>query len=232
MSRKFSRATVAAIATASLVAMPVAVMSVAHADQPDGHGPSDPFDDALLGDDGPVEPMKDQSRIERTPYGYRLTTGQQNNHLIIKLSDGRLRFRDTATEAWKPLPRACKAQAVATGIAAVCRVPVATSAADPTLLEVHPRLGNDYIDGRTLPAVFEMAVLVDEGRDTVFTGSGNDFINAAQDPDEVHGGAGNDWIRGGTGDDKMWGDAGNDYMVGQDGVDSIDGGTGTNRIFQ
>jgi Ca2+-binding RTX toxin-like protein len=110
-------------------------------------------------------------------------------------------------------------------------VPVATSATDPTLLEVHPRLGNDYVNGGSLPAVFELAVLADEGRDVVYGGSGNDFINAAQDADQVHGGAGNDWMRGGLAGDLMTGNSGNDYLVGQDGRDVIRGGTGEDRIF-
>lgn len=233
MSRRPARAALAAAACALLTVAPMTALTPsAVADQPAGYGPSDPFEDALMGQYGPAEPMKDQAKIIRTIYGYRYTAGQQHSHLTISLTrTGRLRFRDTETKAWKSLPNACKARRVATGVAAACRVPRTTSAANPTLLEVHPRLGNDYVDGRTLPAVFEMAVLADAGRDTVFTGNGDDFINAAQDPDRAHGGAGNDWIRGGTGNDRLWGDAGNDYMVGQDGNDTVDGGTGTDRIF-
>lgn len=233
MSRRPAHLAVAVAATTVLSLAPVLALTAtsAVAGQPAGYGPSDPFDDALMGDDGPVEPMKDQARITRTVYGYRITLGQQDSHLTVTLADGKIRFHDSGTKSWKALPRACKAQSVAAGVAALCRVPIATSPANPTLLEVHPRLGDDYIDGRTLPAVYEMAVLADEGFDTVFTGSGNDFINAAQDDDEIHGGGGNDWMRGGIGDDHMWGDGGNDYLVGQDGRDTIDGGTGTNKIY-
>ena len=235
MSLRPARAAAVAATCALLftIAPITALTTSASAAQPAGYGPSDPFDDALMGDTGPVEPMKNKAKIIRTKYGYRYTAGQQNSRLTISLTKtGLLRFRDTGTRGWKSLPGPCTARRVATGVSAVCKVPSTTSAANPTLLEIHPRLGDDYIDGRNLPAVFEMAVLADAGRDTVFTGNGNDFINAAQDADEAHGGAGNDWIRGGTGDDLLWGDAGDDYIVGQDGTDTIDGGTGTNRIFQ
>ena len=230
MSFRPARAAVAAVACAVLsVTMP----SGAVAGQPAGYGPSDPFDDALMGEGGPAEPMKNLAKIVRTQYGYRYTAGQQASRLTIALtSTGKLRFRDAGTRSWKSLPNACTAQRVSTGVAAVCRVPGTTSAADPTLLEVHPRLGNDYVDGRTLPAVFEMAVLADAGQDLVFTGKGNDFVNGAQDADRIHGGAGKDWIRGGKGNDRIWGDAGDDYLVGQDGRDAIDGGSGRDRIYQ
>jgi serralysin len=233
MTSKPARLAVAFLTSATLSLAPMLMLATgAQAGQPEGYGPSDPFDDALMGDTGPVEPMKNQAKIVRTKYGYMLTAGQQNSHLSVTLVDGRLRFADTGTRSWKSLPGSCKAQRASRGIAATCRVPATTSAADPTLLEFHPRLGNDYVGGRTLPAVFEMAVLADAGRDTVFAGHGNDFINAAQDADRAHGGAGNDWIRGGKGGDHIWGDSGNDYLVGQDGRDAIDGGTGENRIYQ
>lgn len=227
-----SRLTRIVAAAAVLSTLPMlALAASAGADQPDGYGPSDPFVDALLPHHGPVEPMKNQAKVVRTKYGYRLTAGQQNSHLKVTLVGGKLRFRDTGTRSWKSLPQTCKAQRVSPGIAAVCRPPSSTSTANPTLLEVHPRLGNDYVDGRSLPSVYEMAVLADAGRDTVFTGGGNDFINGAQDPDQAHGGAGKDWIRTGTGNDRIWGNAGNDYLVGGEGRDTINGGPGDDRVY-
>jgi serralysin len=232
MTLRPTRLIAAAAASAALSLAPAVLLgTTATAGQPAGYGPSDPFDDALMGDGGPVLPLKNQGIIERTRYGYRLTIGQQDSHLAVTLVDGRLRFKDTGTRSWRGLPRACKAERVPTGIAATCRVPASTSDADPTLLEIRPRLGNDYVDARTLPAVFELAVLADAGNDTVLTGAGNDFINGAQNRDEVHGGGGNDWIRTGIGNDKIWGDDGNDYLVGSAGRDTIDGGAGVNRIF-
>lgn len=233
MSRRAVRFAAAA-ATTVLTAVPMSALTApgAWAGQPAGYGPSDPFDDALMGDTGPVEPMKNQAKIVRTDYGYRYTAGQQHSRLTISVVDGGLRFQDTATREWRSLPGDCAAQVVATGVAAVCQVPATTSASDPTLIEVHPRLGNDYVDGRTLPATFEVAALVDAGFDTVFGGAGNDFVNGAHDVDRIHGGAGKDWIRGGTGNDRIWGDDGDDYIVGQAGADYIDGGAGNDRIYR
>ncbi len=233
MPRQASSLT-AAVAAAALTVLPMVSLSTASravADQPAGYGPSDPFDDALMGDTGPVEPMKNLAKITRTRYGYRITAGQQDSHMTIRVVNRRLRIADTGTRKWKSLARACTAVRVSVGVAATCRVPASTRPANPTLLEVHPRLGNDYISGRSLPAVFEMAVLADRGRDVVHTGSGNDFINAAQNADRVRGGAGNDWMRGGKGGDVMEGNSGRDYLVGQDGPDLIRGGSGTDRVF-
>jgi serralysin len=229
MSLRHARLAITAAACALLLplATPAAV-----AGQPDGYGPSAPFIDALMPEHGPVEPMKNQSKIIRTTYGYRLTSGQQHNRITITLTrTGLLRFRDTGTKSWKSLPRACKPRRVTTGIKAVCRVPARILNATPTLLEVHPRLGNDYVDGRTLPARFQMAVLADAGHDTVFTGAGNDFINGASGSDRIRGGAGDDWIRGGADNDRIWGGPGDDYIVGMGGNDTIYGGPGTNRIY-
>ena len=224
----------AAVAAAALTVLPMVALTTAtraDADQPAGYGPSDPFDDALMGDTGPVEPMKNQAKIKRTRYGYRITAGQQNSHMTIRVVGRRLWIADTGTRQWKSLARACRAVRVPVGVAARCRVPASTRPANPTLLEVHPRLGNDYINGRSLPAVFEMAVLADRGHDVVYAGSGNDFVNGAQNADRVSGGAGNDWMRGGKAGDVMVGNSGRDYMVGQYGPDIIRGGPGTDRIF-
>jgi serralysin len=233
VSRHASSVT-AALAAAALTVLPVVALTTAtraDADQPAGYGPSDPFDDALMGDTGPVEPMKNQAKITRTRYGYRITAGQQNSHMTIRVDHRRLRIIDTGTRQWKSLARACTRVRMPVGVAATCRVPASTRPANPTLLEVHPRLGNDYINGRSLPAVFELAVLADQGRDVVYAGAGNDFINAAQDAVRVHGGAGNDWMRGGKAGDVMEGNSGRDYMVGQTGRDVIRGGLGTDRVF-
>lgn len=233
MTRRAARLAVAAAATVLTTAPMMAVTATsASAGQPDGYGPSDPFDDALMGDSGPVEPMKNQAKIVRTDYGFRLIAGQQNSHLTITAVGTVLRFHDAGTRAWKSLPRQCEPRRVAHGVAAVCRAPRATSPSNPTLLEVHPRLGNDYVDGRSLPAVYEMAVLADRGRDTVFGGHGNDFVNGAHDVDHIYAGAGKDWVRGGRAGDRITGGDGGDYLVGQQGADAISGGAGRNRIYQ
>lgn len=209
----------------------VATSTTAHAGQPRGYGPSDPFDDSILPDDGPQESVRDQAKIERTAYGYRFIAAAQNSHLRITLTKDRLRFRDTRTPSWKSLPKACTRQRVSPGVAATCRVPGDTSAAHPTLLEVRPRLGNDYVDGRGLPARFEMAVLADAGRDTLFGGRGKDYLGGAMGRDRSHGGPGKDWIRGGDGRDRLRGGADSDWIVGMAGNDVIHGGSGRDRIF-
>lgn len=231
MLRRTARLTLAAAVCAiAPVASTFALTSAANA-QPAGYGPSSPFIEALLPSHGPVEPMKNQSKIIRTASGYRLTSGQQNNHITVGTVNGKIRFRDTKTQSWKSLPSSCTKVKVKPGIAALCKIPSGTSTKNPALLEIHPRLGNDFVSGYSLSAAFEMAVLCDRGRDRVVGGAGDDFVNAAQDPDRVRGGAGNDWIRGGTGNDALWGDGGNDYMVGQDGSDFVSGGAGANRVY-
>jgi Ca2+-binding RTX toxin-like protein len=210
----------------------VALTTPATADQPPGYGPSDPFDDSIMPDDGPQESVRGQAKIVRTAYGYRFLAASQNTHLRLSLANGRLRFRDTRVPSWKSLPGACTRQRVDPGIAATCRVPGDTSADDPTLLEVRPRLGNDYVDGRGLPATFEMAVLADAGRDTLFGGRGNDYLGGATDNDRAHGGPGKDWIRGGSGRDRLLGGANGDWINGLSGRDVIRGGSGRDRTFQ
>jgi len=234
MSRR-TRVAVAAAATL-LTTLPVVALTTtsASASRPAGYGPSHPFDSELMGDTGTPEPMKNLAKIDRDRYGYLVTAGQQNSHLTITLVNRGhgLRFADTGTQKWKRLASGCNAQHVRRGVAAVCKVPASTSLRNPTLLTLHPRIGNDFIDGHSLPARFQLAVLCDEGNDTVYAGHGNDFVNGAQDVDHIHGGAGKDWIRGGKADDKIWGDASNDYLVGQDGRDYLNGGTGADRIYQ
>jgi len=220
--------TALAVSPISLVAMSTSTM----ADQPRGYGPSDPFDDSIMPDDGPQPSVRHQAKIVRTAYGYRLIAAEQNSHLRVKVMNGRLRFRDTRVGSWKSLPPMCNRVRVSPGVAASCRIPDSTSAANPTLLEIRPRLGNDYVDGRGLPATFEMAVLADAGRDTLFGGRGNDYLGGATDNDRSYGGAGRDWIRGGDGRDRLRGGADSDWIHGLSGRDSIDGGPGKDRTFQ
>lgn len=234
MTRLGPRRTPAAV-TAAAAALAVAAPLVALAPttsvaQPAGYGPSAPFDDALMGNDGPVEPMTNQAKIVRTNHGYRLTAGRQHSRLTVTLVQGRLRFHDVGTRSWKSLPSSCRAKR-ARGVLALCGVPAGTSRTKPLLLEIHPRLGNDHVDARTLPAAFEMAVLADAGYDIVRTGAGKDFVNGAHHRDRIYSGAGNDWVRGGRGNDRLRGQAGNDYLVGQDGRDSIRGGPGKDRVY-
>jgi serralysin len=198
--------------------------------QPKGYGPSKPFIDKIMPWHGPVEPMKNQARIDRTDYGYRYTTGQQNNRITITEVSGGIQFRDTATKELKALPKGCKAKKVKVGVAVTCDVPTTTSLANPMLIEVHPRLGDDWVDGRTLSAQFDMSVLGDAGAERVWTGAGNDFVNGAFQRDIVRGGAGNDWIRSGTENDDIYGGPGNDWLVGAEHQDRVYGQAGNDRV--
>ena len=220
---------------AAVLALPLVAASTtdAHADAPiDGVGPTLPYTEALLGEGGPVIPMKNAAKISRTEYGYRYQAGQQHSHLVVTRVATGLRFRDTGTQKWlSRLPRACQHRRVRVGIDAICRVPTTTNVSNPMLLEIWPRLGNDYVDARTLTAEFEMAVLADAGRDNVHTGAGRDFINGAQDADRASGGGGNDWIRTGIGNDRARGDGGDDYVVGADDRDLVRGGSGHDRVY-
>jgi hypothetical protein len=122
-----------------------------------------------------------------------------------------LRYRDTGTKRLTTIPKACDRQKVSTGIAVECKIP-ARFADTKMFVQVWPRLGNDYVDGRTLPARFRMWVLADAGRDVMYGGAGNDFVNGAFDGDRVYGGPGNDFLRTGTGRDKLWGGSGKDQL--------------------
>ncbi len=173
-----------------------------------------------------------EALVLRTRYGYRFISGARDAHLRLKVTNGRLRFRDTGVRSWKSLPSMCTRLRVSPGSAASCRIPDGTSTDNPLLLEIRPRLGNDRVDGRGLLARFEMAVLADAGRDTLFGGRGNDYLGGAADNDRTLGGAGRDWIRGGDGRDRLWGGKHGDAVVGMAGRDIIHGGLGKDRTSQ
>ncbi len=180
---------------------------------------------------GGVVPLKDQAIINRTANGYLYRAGQQDSNLTVTETDGRLRFVDTGTRSWKWLPKTCERLDVARGVGASCLVPTRFSLAEPMLVEIWPRLGNDVVDTRALPAQFDVSFLGDEGNDVAYLGPGNDFVNGAQDADKAYGGEGRDWIRTGLADDLLDGGAGDDYLVGVDANDTIYGGQGDDRIY-
>jgi serralysin len=234
MSRPVRRlARVAVAALSAILLSSVAVSPPATADQPDGYGPSDPFDDSIMPDDGPQPKVTGhEALILRTAYGYRFISGAQDAQLRVKVVNGRLRFRDPGVRSWKSVPGSCKRLRVSPGSAASCRIPDDASTDSPLLLEIRPRLGNDRVDGRGLPARFDMAVLADAGRDTLFGGRGNDYLGGATDGDRSYGGAGKDWIRGGDGRDRLRGGLNGDWIVGMAGRDSLKGGAGKDRVFK
>jgi serralysin len=169
--------------------------------------------------------------LTRTEHGYVYRTGGQDSHLVVTKEDRRLRLVDTGTRKWKKLSPACERQRVPRGIAAVCRIPRGVTTRQPLLLEVWPRLGDDFTDGSTLPATIAMTVLSDGGHDVAYLGAGPDFFNGYTGRDRVTGGAGKDWIRIGAGNDAFWGGPGSDKLIGMDGRDRIAGGEGDDRIM-
>lgn len=220
---------VAAVAVVALTPGPVVGNDV----PPDGEGTAGPpydYETALMGEYALI-PLPDQAMITRTEHGYLFRAGQQDTHLVVTLTgDGRLRFADSGTAELKQLARGCRAEAVDQGVAATCRVPRWVSTTQPLLLEVWPRLGDDFVDGSSLPASYAMTVLSDAGHDTAFLGAGPDFFNGFTGRDRVRGGAGNDWIRTGDGADVVWGGAGDDQLVGTDGADRFYGEDGDDRL--
>lgn len=77
--------------------------------------------------------------------------------------------------------------------------------------------GNDTIEGG-------------DGVDTIIAGNGDDVVTGGASlndlRDVIYGGAGDDNIDGGYGNDELRGDAGNDSIAGGFGVDTVIGGTG------
>lgn len=192
-------------------------------------GPPCKFQTELKG--GGAVPLKDAAIITREDCGYRYRAGQQNSHLVVNRVKAGLRFADRHTKRFKRLAPACHEKRGVVGVAAVCKVPGKYSARRPLLIEVWPRLGDDFVDGSSLPVTFAMAVLGDAGNDVVHLGAGPDFFNGAFDRDRVWGGAGNDWLRTGDGRDHIRGAAGNDFIVAGDGPDTIIGGKGDDKIY-
>lgn len=221
------------IAAALATTLSLSVTPVATADQPEGYGPMHPFDDSIMPDDGAQPKVTGhQALILRTTHGYRFISGAQGARLRIKVVNDRLRFRDTGLWSWKSLPDECRKVRVSPGKAASCAIPEGASTEDPVLLEIRPRLGNDRVDGRGLPARFDLAVLADAGRDTLFGGRGNDYLGGATDGDRTYGGGGNDWIRGGDGRDRLHGGKHADWINGLKGRDRIRGGGGDDHTAQ
>lgn len=185
---------------------------------------------SLTGGGPPPIPLKNASMIVKTEGGYRYIAGQQNGHLTITQVDGNVRYVDTGTQELRDIPNSCTRQSVPTGIAAICDVPAEFEDGSEMYLEVWPRLGNDFVDGSTLPASSRLWTLGDKGDDTVFGGAGDDFVNGAQDNDTAYGGGGEDWIRTGIGNDELWGEGGDDRLVGVHDNDEIHGGEGDDRV--
>ncbi|WP_182481433.1 calcium-binding protein [Nocardioides immobilis] len=182
---------------------------------------------------GPAEPLVDKASLDSTKHGYRFRAGQQDTHLTITVTPrGRLKLVDTGTKSFKDIARVCKRRHPPTGIAAVCPIPAGISADKPLLIEVWPRLGDDYVDTSSLPETYAVTVLGDAGKEVVKFGAGWDFFNGHTGRDVIEGGDGNDWIRSGGDNDLVHGDGGDDQIIDQDagGNDVFFGGSGDDRL--
>lgn len=164
--------------------------------------------------DARVSGIKDQALIRRSGFGYVYLAGQQHSRLTVtylEKSDS-LRYRDLGTMELTTFPESCSQEQVARGISVVCAIP---EKFDDTsmFVQVWPRLGNDHVDGHTLPARFRLWVLADAGADVVTCGEGDCFVNGAKGNDRIFGGIGDDWLRSGPGVNHVVGGGGDDRIV-------------------
>lgn len=230
MLRRRVRCALAVLAGVALTAMTAGTsVGLAAGDNPPA-GPPYNYTTELMGE-GRFIPLKDVAMLTKTEHGYRFRTGQQDSHLVVTQQNGRLRLVDTGTKSWRRLSPACRRQRVRVGIAAVCRIPGSVTQRRPLLVEVWPRLGNDFTDGSSLRATVAMTVLADEGHDVARLGAGPDFFNGHSGRDRVSGGADNDWIRAGLGNDVVRGRSGHDWLVAMQGQDAVTGGDGDDRVY-
>jgi serralysin len=213
----------AAVATA-IIGVPALPASAGTASEPP----------IVLNGSGPTPiPLKNMAMIIDTEWGPRYVAGQQNSKLTVTVSGtDTITFRDRGTRAWKVgsayMPDHCTKQHVKRGVKATCTI--LPEFQNGMFVQIWPRLGNDQIDGSTLPSWVRFWVLTDKGDDTVLAGAGDDFVNGGQGADTVHGGDGADWIRTGLEGDVIYGDGGDDLLIGVDGGDEIHGGTGTDKL--
>ena len=165
--------------------------------------------------DAGVSDMGNAALIRYSKYGPVYISGQHNQHLTLKWVESRhaIRFRDTRTAHWKQrLPDRCENERVKTGVSAVCKVPPRFNK-QRMFIQVWPRGGHDFTDGRDLPKRFRLWVLTDAGNDTVYGGAGADFVNGAKGNDRAFGGPSRDWLRGGPGADHLHGGSGKDRIA-------------------
>jgi hypothetical protein len=201
------RAIVSSVASLFLVAAVGVGPADAQVARGGGHPPM------MLGPgDAKVHDIGGHALIRMSKFGYVYIAGKQSSHLRLTYMSEKfsLRYRDTRTQRATQLPRTCHREQVEKGISVVCVIPPRFR--DHMFVQVWPRLGNDYVDGRDLPRKFRLWVLADAGRDVVYGGDGNDFVNGAKDGDRVYGGRGNDFLRGGPGANHLVGGPGRDKV--------------------
>lgn len=211
MSRTLIRSFTAILAVVALLLIPAnAGAQAQHKAKHKGKG----HPPMMLGPgDANVHNIGGKAIIRVSKWGYTFIAGKQNTHLTISFDKEtqRLRYHDTGTKRWIKVPKSCKKEKVKRGIAANCAIPKQFRTGK-MFLEVWPRLGDDYVDARTLPAKFRLWALMDGGRDTVLGGAGDDFVNGAFGHDTILGGPGNDFLRAGEQADYIKGGPGRDKM--------------------
>jgi len=166
--------------------------------------------------DANVSDIGGKAVIRMSKYGPVYISGQHNSHLRLTYVKDRqiIRFRDTRTGTLRSAPKRCSQEKVKKGISVICTIPKEFREKKRKMfIQVWPRLGSDYVDGRTLPRKFRLWVLTDAGNDVVYGGAGNDFVNGAKGNDRAYGGDGRDWLRGGPGADTLVGGAADDRIA-------------------
>jgi hypothetical protein len=160
-----------------------------------------------------VHDIKDKALIRPSKWGFIFIAGQQDSHLTVTFDKdaNTLTYVDTGTAELIKWPERCTPLTVDQGIAATCTIPPRFET-QRMFVQVWPRLGNDYVDGSTLPKRFRLWVLADAGNDVFYGGDGADFLNGAKDADIAYGGLSKDWLRTGPGDDQLWGGDDKDRM--------------------
>lgn len=166
--------------------------------------------------DAKVHDVGGTAIIRWSKWGYVYISGKQHNRLRIRYIEklDAIRFRDKGgTHSVRSMPgKKCDKKKMKRGIQVTCKIPPKFENRR-MFVQVWPRLGNDVVDARDLPAKFRLWALMDAGNDVVWGGHGDDFVNAAFDNDVVHLGKGDDWVRGGPGHDRLYGGPGKDRVV-------------------
>jgi len=68
------------------------------------------------------------------------------------------------------------------------------------------------------------------GQDTIYGGTGDDYLNGGSGSDTIYAGAGDDYITGGSANDDLNGQADEDLLFGKLGDDSLDGGSSADTL--
>lgn len=91
--------------------------------------------------------------------------------------------------------------------------------------------GKDKADQITNLTSLKASVWSGDGNDHVNAGSGGDTVYGGNGVDNFNGQAGKDYLRGGGGGDNLYGDAGEDLLYGEAGNDFVYGGSENDSIW-